>query len=141
MGMKGRLWVVVASVAAVLALLISAAPLWNGGGTHGSLPPVLRQAFAFDVAYADPDPMLLVVRYGDSSSCPSKAVRPAVVQEPDRVVVRLTRTPMPADRACTSDYGAKLVRIWLSAPLGNRAVVDGSRETRVPVSAGLPPFG
>jgi hypothetical protein len=141
MGMKGKLWALVASAAAGLTVLISAALLWNGGGTHGSLPPGLRQAFAFDVAYADPDPMGLVVRYRDWSSCPSKAVRPAVVQEPDRVVVTLTRTSIPADRACTSDYGAKLVRIWLTAPLGNRAVVDGSRETRVSVSAGLPPFG
>jgi len=85
--------------------------------------------------------MVLVVRYGDSSSCPSKAVRHDVVQEPNRVVVTLTRESIPADRACTSDYGAKLVRISLTASLGSRAVIDGSRMKPVPISTGLPPFG
>jgi hypothetical protein len=85
--------------------------------------------------------MVLVVRYGDSSSCPSKVVRHAVVQEAGRVVVTLTRTPMPTDQACTSDYGVKLVRISLTAPLSNRTVIDGSRKKPVPVSTGLPPFG
>ena len=85
--------------------------------------------------------MVLVVRYGNSSSCPSKAVRPAVTQEPARVVVTLTREPMPGDLACTSDYGAKLVRISLAAPLDSRAVIDGSHRTPVPISTGTPPFG
>jgi len=85
--------------------------------------------------------VVLVVRYGDSSSCPSEGVRHTVVQEPDRVVVTLTRKPMPGDRACTSDYGAKLVRISLAAPLGSRAVIDGSRTKPVPLSTGTPPFG
>jgi len=84
---------------------------------------------------------VLVVRYGDSGSCPSQAVREAVVQEPDRVVVTLTRTPMPVDQPCTSDYGAKLVRVALTASLGGREVVDGSRNEAVPVSTGSPPFG
>jgi len=103
--------------------------------------PQDREGFAFDAAYADADPSVLVVRYGDSGSCPSQAVRHDVVEQPDRVVVTLTRTPIPADRACTMDYQAKLVRITLSAPLGSREVVDGSRKVPVPISTGSLPFG
>jgi hypothetical protein len=69
------------------------------------------------------------------------AVRHTVATTPDKIVVTLTREPMPADRPCTSDYGARLVRISLTAPLGSRAVIDGSRQTPVPISTGLPPFG
>jgi hypothetical protein len=138
---KLKLWAAAASVAAVLAVLIAAALLWNGGRASGSRSPGLRQAFAFDALYAGPDPKVLVVRYGDSSSCPSKAVRHTVLQERERVVVTLTRAPMPDNIACTSDYGARLVRVWLAVPLANRLVIDGSRERPVPVSAGLPPFG
>jgi len=137
--MNGRRWAAVAAVAAVLAILIGVA--LSGDRTEGPPSPGLREAFGFDAAYADSNPMVLVVRYGDSSSCPSKAVRHAVVQEAGRVVVTLTRTPMPTDQACTSDYGVKLVRISLTAPLGNRTVIDGSRKKPVPVSTGLPPFG
>jgi hypothetical protein len=133
-------WAEVAVAAAALAVLIVVSVVWIGGRTAGS-PASQREAFGFDAAYADPDPMVLVVRYGDSSSCPSTGVHHTVVQQPDRVVVTLTRTPMPADRACTSDYGAKLVRISLTAPLGSRAVIDGSRNKPVPISTGTPPFG
>jgi len=126
--------------ASVLGTLIFPFTPWNDD--HPSTPPASqRQAFAFDAAYADPDPLVLVVRYGDSSSCPSTAVRHGVVQEPSRVVVTLTRTSMPTDRACTSDYGARLVRIPLTAPLGDRTVIDGSRTLPVPLSTGTPPFG
>jgi len=138
-GMNRKRWAAVAAVAAVLAILIGVA--LSGDRTEGTPSPGLREAFGFDAAYADPDPMVLVVRYGDSSSCPSKAVRHAVVQETDRVVVTLTRTPMPTDQACTSDYGAKLVQISLTASLGSRTVIDGSRNRPVPISTGLPPFG
>jgi hypothetical protein len=48
---------------------------------------------------------------------------------------------MPADKPCTSDYGARLVRIPLTAPLASRTVIDGSRTKPVPMSTGLPPFG
>lgn len=109
----------------------------NGKGTV----PTSREPFAFDGAYADADPKVLVVRYGDSGTCPSQAVRHDVVEEPGRVVVTLTRAPMPTDQACTSDYQVKLVRITLTAPLGSREVVDGSRKTPVPISTGTPPFG
>src|SRR5450631_1345824 len=131
----------IAAAAAVLLVLVAIAVVAKGSGTAGPSSPQGRQAFAFDAAYADPDPMVLVVRYGDSSSCPSTAVRHALAQAPDKIVVTLTREPMPADRPCTSDYGARLVRIPLTAPLGSRAVIDGSRQTPVPVSTGLPPFG
>jgi hypothetical protein len=133
-------WVVVAAGAAALAVLIGVSLVWAGG--RAAEPSASqREAFGFDAAYADPDPMVLVARYGDSSSCPSVAVRHTVVQQPGRVVVTLTRTAMPADRACTSDYGAKLVRISMTALLGNRAVIDGSRDKPVPLSTGTPPFG
>jgi hypothetical protein len=141
MNRKLKLWAAAASAAAVLAVLITSALLWNGSRTPGSGSPGLRQAFAFDAVYADPDPEVLVVRYGDSSSCPSKTVRHTVLQERERVIVTLTRTPLPANIACTSDYGAKLVRVSLAAPLANRSVIDGSRQRPVPVSAGRPPFG
>jgi len=126
--------------ATVGALLIGATLWWQVGHAPGPTTGQ-RQAFAFDVAYADPDPLVLVVRYGDSSSCPSTQVRHTVVQESSRVVVTLTRAPMATDQACTSDYGAKLVRVPLTTPLGLRAVVDGSRHSLVPLSTGIPPFG
>ena len=121
-------------------------------GPDGSIPPVPpstgkpadpsgREPFGFDGAYADSNPKVLVVRYGDSGSCPSLAVRHTVVQDRDRIVVTLTRTPMPADQACTMDYRAKLVRVTLTSPLGSREVVDGSRKTPVPISTGTPPLG
>ena len=134
-------WAVLAAVTALLAVLVGAALVWNVVRTAGPASPGVREAFAFDAAYADPDPLVLVVRYGDSSSCPSLEVRQNVGQQPDRVVVTLTRAPTPADRACTSDYGAKLVRIALTAPLGSRAVIDGSRSRPVSISTGTPPFG
>lgn len=106
-------------------------------------PPVSagREPFSFDGAYADADPEVLVVRYGDSGSCPSQAVRHEVVEQSDRVFVTLTRTPMPADQACTMDYRAVLVRVTLAAPLGGREVVDVSRKEPVPISTGTPPLG
>ena len=103
--------------------------------------PTDREPFGFDGSYADADPSVLVVRYGDSGSCPSEGVRHKVVQEPDRVVVTLTRTPRPHDLACTDDYRAVLVRITLTAPLGSREIVDGSRDEPVTISKGTPPFG
>jgi hypothetical protein len=138
--MNRRRWALLIASAASLVVLVVVALLLSDSRTAGP-PTSQRQAFGFDAAYADPDPMVLVVRYGDSSSCPSTGVRHTVVQQPGRVVVTLTRTAMPADRACTSDYGARLVRISLTAPLGSRAVIDGSRDKAVPLSTGTPPFG
>lgn len=141
--MNRRRWVILIAIvagASVLGTLIGAFNPWNDD--RSATPRTSqRQAFGFDAAYADADPLVLVVRYGDSSSCPSTAVRHTVVQEPNRVVVTLTRASIPADRACTSDYGARLVRISLATPLGNRTVIDGSLARPVPLSTGTPPFG
>jgi hypothetical protein len=138
--MNRKRWTILAAAAAALVVLIVVALLLNNSRQSG-LPSSQRQPFGFDAAYADPDPMVVVVRYGDSGSCPSTAVRHAVVQGPAQIVVTLTRAPMRADRACTSDYGAKLVRVALAAPLAGREVMDGSRKAPVPISTGAPPFG
>src|SRR5665647_1576478 len=96
-------WATTAAAAAVLTVLIGVVVLLGGGHMARPSSTQVRQAFGFDAAYADPDPMVLVIRYGDSSSCPSKAVRHDVLQQPGRVVVTLTRAPMQADQPCTSD--------------------------------------
>src|SRR5450759_3896285 len=133
--------VAVLAVLTAIAVVIGVSRRSNDGSA--SVPPSLvnREAFACDAAYADADPKVLVVQYGDSGSCPSAAVRHDVVEQPGRVVVTLTRTPMPTDRACTADYQIKLVRIALTAPLGSREVVDGSRTVPVPITTNSPPFG
>jgi hypothetical protein len=138
---RNRWAVAVLAVLAVVAVVIGVSRRSNDGGASG--PPSLggREAFAFDAAYADVSPKVLVVQYGDSGSCPSVAVRHDVVERSDRIVVTLTRTPMPTDRACTADYQIKLVRIALTNPLGSREVVDGSRTMPVPITTGTPPFG
>jgi hypothetical protein len=125
----------------LVVILAAVVVVMNRGGTAARSPTHARQAFGFDAAYADPNPVVLVVRYGDSSSCPSKAVGHDVRQEVSRVVVTLTRTPRPTGQICTSNYQAKLVRIPLVAPLRGRAVIDGSRQKAVPISPGSPPFG
>ena len=143
--MNRNRWVPVAAIAAVVVAVVAVVAgvslLSNDGSAAGSPGLGAREAFGFDAAYADTDPTVLVVRYGDSSSCPSQAVRHNLVQEPDRVVVTLTRTPIPADNPCTADYGARLVRIVLTSPLGSREVLDGSRKQPVPISSGSAPFG
>ena len=133
--------VAVLAVLTVIAVVIGVSRRSNDGGA--SEPPSLggRQAFAFDAAYVDADPKVLVVQYGDSGSCPSEAVRHDVAEKPDRVVVTLTRTPMDTDQACTADYQIKLVRIALTAPLDSREVIDGSRSVPVPVTTNTPPLG
>ena len=142
--MNPRRWAAVAAVAVlvvVLAVFVSVSLLSKDGPATEPSAPGARQSFAFDAAYADADPMVVVVRYGDSGSCPSGAVRHDVVEQPDRIVVTLTRTAMPADRACTADYRAQLVRVALTGPLGSRDVVDGSRNEPVPISTGQSPLG
>jgi hypothetical protein len=133
-GVNRKRW---APVAAAAAVLVGFRWLSNTGPSVSQG----REAFGFDAAYSDADPGVLVVRYGDSGSCPSQAVRHDVVQEPDRVVVTLTRTPMPLEQPCTSEYGARLVQVALTASLGDREVVDGSSNKPIPVSTGSPPFG
>jgi len=131
--------VAVVSVIAVLGVVLGALMPWSAD--RGAAPPASqRESFGFDGAYADPDPMVLVVRYGDTG-CPSEAVHHAVVQEARRVVVTLTRAAMPTDQACTMVYVPRLVRVSLAAPLADREVVDGSRQAPVPLSTETPPFG
>ena len=149
--MNRNRWIPVAAVLAVLAVVAvlsvvaGVSLLWRDGPPPPSsgqrTVPTGREPFAFDAAYADADPLVLIVRYGDSGSCPSLAVRHNVVQEPDRIVVTLSRTPLPTDQACTSDYRVKLVRVPLTSSLGSREVVDGLRKEPVPISTGSPPFG
>lgn len=142
--MNRRGWALAASVLglAVAGSVLSGSSVLSRGDPQTEPPdPQLRQSFGFDAAYIDPDPRVVVVRYGDSSSCPSLAVRHSVTQEPGRIVVTITRTAIPTDQPCTSDYGAKLVRISLTSALGSRTVTDGSRDVRVPISTGQPPFG
>lgn len=129
-----------ATVAVGLAVVIGVTLLANPYLPAQLLSPWLRETFRFDSAYAAPDSMVLVIQYGDSGSCPSEAVRHDVVERPDRIVVTLTRTLMPGGRPCTADYQIKLVRITLTAPLGSREVVDGSRTVPVPVTTGSAPF-
>ncbi len=146
--MNRNRWVLVAAIAtvavlaviAVVAAVIGVSLRSNDRSASGPQLGV-REAFAFDAAYADVDPMVLVVQYGDSGSCPSEAVRHDIAEQPDRVVVTLTRTLMPTDRACTADYQIKLVRIALATPLGSCEVVDGSRKVPVPITTNTPPFG
>ena len=139
--MNRQRWTAVAVVATVLVVLAGGAVVWSASRPAGPASPVTRAAFAFDAVYGDPDAKVLIVRYGDSSSCPSKAVRHTVVLKPGQVIVTLTREAMPADRACTSDYGARLVHISLITRLGTRTVIDGSRGVPVSFSAGTPPLG
>jgi len=143
MDMNPRRWAAVAAGAVllvVLAVFVSVTLLSKDGPATGPSAPGARQSFAFDAAYADADPMVVVVRYGDSGTCPSEAVRQANVEQPDQIVVTLTRAPQ-TEQPCTSDYRAMLVRVALTAPLGSRDVVDGSRNVPVPISTGQPPLG
>lgn len=105
-----------------------------------SLPPPAspspgagRAAFSFDAAYGTDEPYEVVVQYGDSSSCPHENVRHVVRETADQVVVTLEADAMSPERACTADYRQMLVPIRLASPLGDRVLVDGSRNEPVPV--------
>jgi hypothetical protein len=129
--MNRRRWAAVATgLAVVLAVTILANPYLPGQ----LLSPWVRETFSFHRAYASPDSMALVIEHGGSSSCPSEAVRHEVVQEPDRVVVTLTRQLLPGGRPCTTDYEIRPIQIPLTAPLGRRAVLDGSNQETIPVN-------
>ena len=139
MDMNPRRWAAAAALTVLVVVLAVFVSFSNDRPATGPAPGA-RQSFAFDAAYADADPRVLVVRYGDSGSCPSEAVRHDVVEQPDRIVVTLTRAPQ-TDQPCTSDYRAILVRVALTGPLGSRDVVDGTRNTPAPISTGQPPLG
>jgi len=119
----------------------TAAPVPPPPADRPARPVGGREPFAFDAVYDDTDPRVLLVRYGDSGSCPSQDLRHEVVEDADRIVVTLTRSAKPGDLACTADYRAVLVPVTLAAPRGDREVLDGSRKEPIPVSTGSPPFG
>ena len=93
-GFSGRLiymnpsrWAAVTAVAVlvvVLAVFVSVSLLSNDGPATGPSAPGARLSFAFDAAYADADPLVVVVRYGDSGACPGQAGRHGVVEPPGR---------------------------------------------------------
>lgn len=104
--------------------------------------PVARSSFSFDAAYGTDEPNEVVVQYGDSSSCPHTNVRHTVRESPDRVVVTLEADAMDPGRACTADYRQRLVPVRLQQPLGDRVLVDGSRDEPVAVDRSCNrPFG
>ncbi len=105
-------------------------------------PDTARSAFPFDAAYGTDEPGEVVVQYGDSSSCPHTNVRHTVRESADRVVVTLEADAMDPGRACTADYRQRLVPVRLQQPLGDRVLVDGSRDEPVAVDRSCNrPFG
>ena len=104
-------------------------------------PPQLgsRTSFEFDVAFRAPDPGAVVVRYGESSTCPLTGVDAEVRESAGEVVVTLTADLPEHSTPCTADYGARDVTVRLDAPLGDRRVVDGANSNEVAVATGKPP--
>ena len=94
---------------------------------------VARAAFSFDAAYGTDEPREVVVQYGDSSSCPHARVTHTVQETAERVVVTLEADAMDPGRACTADYRQMLVYVALASPMGDRVLVDGSRNEPVKV--------
>jgi outer membrane biosynthesis protein TonB len=92
-----------------------------------------RRPFAFDAAYGTDEPYEVVVQYGDSSSCPHARVTHAVRESAEQVVVTLEADAQDQERACTTDYRQMLVPVRLKQPLGDRVLIDGSRDQQVEV--------
>jgi hypothetical protein len=92
-----------------------------------------RSPFGFDTAYPADEPNVLIVQYGDSSSCPHTNVEPLVKESADSIVVTLEGDTMSGKQVCTDDYRQQLVTLKLQAPLGDRKVIDGSRGQPVAV--------
>lgn len=95
--------------------------------------PAARSSFAFDTAYPTDEPKQVIVQYGDSGSCPHTDVEPQVKETASSVTVVLEADTQPPDRACTADYRQMLVTIPLTSALGDRTVIDGSRDEPVAV--------
>jgi hypothetical protein len=91
-------------------------------------PAFLEPPTAPDV-HADPDEPV-IVGYGESSSCPHTSVKPLVEETEEVVTVTLEADAIPPDVACTADYVGVDLTVPLSAPLGDRAVVDGPTGQR-----------
>jgi hypothetical protein len=97
-----------------------------------------RASFPFDVAFPADDPNAVVVRYGDSSSCPRRDVDVEVHEAAFDVMVTLVAARLDGG-PCTEDYAARDVTVPLDAPLGDRVVVDGFDATERAVASGTPP--
>jgi hypothetical protein len=96
-------------------------------------PGAAHAAFSFDAAFPSDDPNVVIVQYGDSSSCPHANVTHDVKESADSVTVFLQADAFPPDQVCTDDYRQQLVTLSLQAPLGDRKVIDGSRDEAVAV--------
>jgi hypothetical protein len=107
-------------------------------GPADPVPPVAppaagaRSTFSFDAVFPTDEPHVVIVQYGDSGSCPHTNVTPVVKEDADSVVVTLEADTQP-EQACTADYRQQLVTLKLTAPLGDRKVIDGSRGEPVAV--------
>jgi hypothetical protein len=95
--------------------------------------PAARSSFGFDAAYPTDEAKQVIVQYGDSGSCPRTHVAQQVKETASSVIVVLDADTQPPDRACTADYRQMLVTISLASPLGNRTIIDGSRDEPVAV--------
>ncbi len=150
-----------AAVAALIAAmwqLPGSSPGGSGrlvGPTPVVVPPVPTAGSTSDAARApvtplprrDPNRVLvdsytaqghvLTVRYTiDAAECSARIDRPVVVESVEAVTVTLRRLPVKQSKvkACADLTLSDSVRLTLSAPLGGRAVRDGSRAGR-PVPA------
>ena len=85
-----------------------------------------RAPLRFDAAYPSDDPDVVIVQYGDSSSCPHKGVTQQAKESADTVVVLLEADAPTAGQICTDDYRQMLVTVRLDAPLAGRAVISGA---------------
>jgi hypothetical protein len=100
-------------------------PNVDPGGAH--------PAFSIDTAYPSDDPNAVIVQYGESSSCPRTNVTHDVKESADGITVFLAADAFPPDQVCTDDYRQQLITLTLQAPLGDRTVIDGSRDEPVAV--------
>jgi hypothetical protein len=96
-------------------------------------PGSARAAFSFDTVFPSDDPNVVIVQYGDSSSCPHTNVTPLVKESTDSIVVTLEGDTQSTKQVCTDDYRQQLVTLKLAAPLGDRKVIDGSRGEPVAI--------
>ncbi|MGB8651666.1 MAG: hypothetical protein WCD35_13515 [Mycobacteriales bacterium] len=113
----------------------SAVPVPPPGTTTPATPAPARSPFAFDGAARASVAAAVVVRYGDSSSCPHAHVTHAVKESATTVVVVLEADALPQGIACTTDYRPMTLQIPLQAALGQRTVVDGTTGRAVPLTS------
>jgi len=101
-------------------------PADDGDGSNGrSADP---GTIALDSFYRYDARHLALNYYNGIPECYGKAGEPSVKEQADRVVVSVPRTPptAPKGTACIEIAVAGSVRVRLSAPLGDRQVVDAA---------------